>query len=224
MEDVGTRLDKAAKLGGFRSRRQMAQELGINYRTMVNWVERNKITEKGALTISSKIPISQRYLLTGEGEAQQATPSAVTQEESTDTAQRHAIKAEVLSVRPGAGRGDELEAVDLFETGERILIDRSLLKTSPKGRLKALQVDGYSMVPMLFPDSWVVVDETKEFRGDGLYVINFDNTLMVKLLEANLSTGSLWVKSVNPDYESWEIKPGDQRVFEIYGKVVRCII
>ncbi len=46
----------------------MAQALGINYRTMVNWVENNKISEKGAIQIASKIPISQTYLLTGEGD------------------------------------------------------------------------------------------------------------------------------------------------------------
>ena len=117
-----------------------------------------------------------------------------------------------------------MEAIDVFDSGQRIYIDKALFKTPPKGKVRAMQVDGYSMVPMLFPDSWVLVDETKEFVGDGLYVINWNNVLMVKLLEVNLETGNLWVKSVNHEYDSWEIKEEDQRPFEIYGKVLRCII
>ncbi len=70
MDDVGTRLDKAAKLGGYKSRRKMAEALGIPYSTLNKWVNKNAISEKGAVQISSKIPISQTYLLTGEGEAE----------------------------------------------------------------------------------------------------------------------------------------------------------
>ncbi|BAF69572.1 LexA family transcriptional regulator [Nitratiruptor sp. SB155-2] len=130
----------------------------------------------------------------------------------------------ILSVRPSAGKTTNFEAIDIFDSGQSAIIDKIFIKKPVKGRLRAMQVDGYSMIPMLFPDSWVIVDETKEFTGDGLYVINFDNVLMVKLLEMNLNTGNLWVKSANPDYDSWEIKADDQRHFEIYGKVIRCII
>jgi len=162
-----------------------------------------------------KFHLSPHWLLTGEGEMY---------EKSSSSADRDSIEVEILSVRPSAGAGSNLEAVDLFDSGEKLYIDKMLFKKPPKGKIRAMQVDGYSMVPMLFPDSWVLVDETKEFTGDGLYVINFDNILMVKLLEMNLDTGNLWVKSVNPDYDSWEIKSSDQRHFEIFGKVVRCII
>ena len=70
MDDVGKRLDKAAKIGGYKSRRQMAKALGISYDTFNNWVRNNKITEKGAVKIASQIPISQTYLLTGEGDTE----------------------------------------------------------------------------------------------------------------------------------------------------------
>lgn len=43
------------------------------------------------------------------------------------------------------------------------------------GNIKAIRVDGYSMVPMLLPDSWVIFEERSEFKGDGLYIINYAN-------------------------------------------------
>ena len=77
MDDVGARLDKAAKLGGFKSRRKMAKALGISYNTMNNWITRGKITEKGAVQIASKIPIPLTYLLTGESSAEPCKPKVI---------------------------------------------------------------------------------------------------------------------------------------------------
>ena len=193
--------------------KELCEAIGIKYPTLDTWKNRDKIPDKRLEEIAKKLGVTKEWLLHGEGDIF-----------TSDEKGEDSIEAEVVSVRPGAGLGDNLEAVDLFSTGEKILIDRSLFKTPPKGKLRAMQVDGYSMVPMLFPDSWVIIDETNEFVGDGLYVINVDNVLMVKLIERNLATGNLWVKSVNPQYDSWEIKDEDQRVFEIYGKVIRCII
>lgn len=49
---------------------------------------------------------------------------------------------------------------------------KPFLKTTPKN-MKAIKVDGYSMVPMLLPDSWVVFEETHKYQGDGLYIFKF---------------------------------------------------
>ena len=68
MVDVGKRLDKAAEIGGFRSRRQMAGELDIPYSTMNKWVDRDKIPANGIMKITSKIKISRTYLETGTGD------------------------------------------------------------------------------------------------------------------------------------------------------------
>jgi len=212
-KEIVDRMKQATKS---RTYEELAQKLGVTLSTLNSWKQRDKVPEKNILKCAHDFNIDYQWLLTGKSKSQA--------DKNTSLTPSDAIEVEVLSVRPGAGHGTELEAVDLFDTGERIVIDRSLLKTPPKGKLRAMQVDGYSMVPMLFPDSWVIIDESKEFRGDGLYVINVDNVLMVKLIEKNLSTGNLMVKSVNPDYDSWEVSADDQRVFEIYGKVVRCII
>lgn len=128
-----------------------------------------------------------------------------------------------VALKASAGSGNHLESIDKFEVVETMTISRSLLKTQPNGTLRLIGVDGYSMVPMLYPDSLVLFDEHPEWRGDGLYILNWRNELMVKILQID-PHGKLHIKSANKDYDSWVIDPEDQSVFHIVGKVLRIII
>lgn len=133
------------------------------------------------------------------------------------------LKIHRVALKASAGCGNHLESIDKFEVVETMTISRSLLKTQPNGTLRLIGVDGYSMVPMLYPDSLVLFDEHPEWRGDGLYILNWRNELMVKLLQID-PFGKLHIKSANKDYESWIIDPDDESVFHIVGKVLRIII
>ncbi|WP_201353731.1 LexA family transcriptional regulator [Hydrogenimonas urashimensis] len=248
MDDVARRLDKAVELGGFKSRRQMAEVLGISYNTLNTWIKNGSISEKGAVKIASKIPIAQNYLLTGEGIPEKHIdihelfgrekkeynsvfadawdPKIL---DMLKKAQKNEeIKRQVaiprLTAKASARSGNNIESIDVFETGEVLFVDRSLFKTHPKN-VRAIQVDGYSMVPVLLPDSWVFFTETSEWTGDALYVLLFRNILMVKLVEADPKTGNLWIKSANPDYDSWQYDPTqDQSTIKIIGRVIRCMV
>lgn len=133
------------------------------------------------------------------------------------------LKIQRVALKASAGGGNHLKSIDKFEVVETMTISRSLLKTQPNGTLRLIGVDGYSMVPMLYPDSLVLFDEHPEWRGDGLYILNWRNELMVKILQID-PHGKLHIKSANKDYESWIIDPDDQSVFSIVGKVLRIII
>lgn len=133
------------------------------------------------------------------------------------------LKIQRIALKASAGSGNHLESIDKFEVVETMTISRSLLKTQPNGTLRLIGVDGYSMVPMLYPDSLVLFDEYPEWRGDGLYILNWRNELMVKILQID-PHGKLHIKSANKEYESWIVDPDDQSVFSIVGKVLRIII
>ena len=133
------------------------------------------------------------------------------------------ITATKLSPHVSAGNGSNIESIDSVEKMGEFVLDICTFKTPPPSKLFAMQVDGYSMTPMIFPDSWVVFDDTTNFKGDGLYIINWRNVLMVKLLQVN-SDGMLRIVSANKDYESYTVEPDDQSVFRIFGKVLRTII
>ncbi|ELN5506878.1 helix-turn-helix transcriptional regulator, partial [Campylobacter coli] len=75
------------------------------------------------------------------------------------------------------------------------------------------------------PDSWVIFEEVHEYQGDGLYILNFDNQLMVKLLQLDPISKILDIISVNKDYKSYSIDLKDSQIeLIIQGKVLRSII
>ncbi|WP_314989404.1 LexA family transcriptional regulator [uncultured Campylobacter sp.] len=130
-----------------------------------------------------------------------------------------------LSSAVGAGESVDINGVEVYDTDVLVPFSQMLFKVRPKkiDRIRCMQVDGYSMVPMLFPDSWVIADVTAKFEGDGLYIINYCDNFMVKLLQKS-PDGTLHIKSVNKDYESYDIGPDDDAQVYIVGKVLRRVI
>jgi phage repressor protein C with HTH and peptisase S24 domain len=134
------------------------------------------------------------------------------------------IRIPKLSVTASCGGGSNLESIDTFEENGVMEIDADTLKVTISKGLRSIKVAGYSMVPMLFPDSWVIFDQSGEYKGEGLYVLNWDNTLMVKLLQLT-PHGQMRIISANKEYESYTIDRNNdsQLIFYIVGKVVRII-
>lgn len=130
-----------------------------------------------------------------------------------------------LSSAVGAGESVDINGVEVYDTDILVPFSQMLFKVRPKkiDRIRCMQVDGYSMVPMLFPDSWVIADVTAKFEGDGLYIINYCDNFMVKLLQKS-PDGTLHIKSVNKEYDSYDIGPDDDAQVYIVGKVLRCVI
>ncbi|WP_349252810.1 S24 family peptidase, partial [Campylobacter gastrosuis] len=130
-----------------------------------------------------------------------------------------------LSSKVGAGESVDVDGIEIYDTDILVPFSAKLFKVRPQNtnNIRCMRVDGYSMIPMLYPDSWVIADVTARFSGDGLYIINFCGSFMVKLLQ-KAPNGTLYIKSVNKDYQSYEIGPDDQTEVYIVGKVLRCVI
>jgi hypothetical protein len=132
----------------------------------------------------------------------------------------------ILSHQILIGTKSDNENVEAIDTPKAMPISKFYFKT-PQNRehLRVTNVDGYSMIPMLIPDSHVIFDITiTSYMGDGLYVINFKNILMVKLLQIT-ERGTLKIISVSKEYESYEADINYQRVmFSIIGKVIKTIM
>lgn len=145
--------------------------------------------------------------------------------EEADQVSYDQILIRKLSSAVGAGESVDINGVEVYDTDILVPFSQMLFKVRPKkaDRIRCMQVDGYSMVPMLFPDSWVIADVTAKFEGDGLYIINYCDNFMVKLLQKS-PDGTLHIKSVNKDYESYDIGLDDDAQVYIVGKVLRCVI
>lgn len=138
--------------------------------------------------------------------------------------QRDQIFIRQLSSNVGAGESVDIDGVEVYDTEVLIPFSKMLFRLKPDvEKLRCMRVSGYSMIPMLYPDSWVIADINKEFKGDGLYIINYSGNFMVKLLQ-KAPDGTLEIISINKEYKSYEIGPDDDTQAYIIGKVLRCVI
>lgn len=188
-------LDKWLDETNLNTYKELAEYLGVAQNTLDIWKRRGNVPEKNILKYN---------------QMQQKIADGV-------------IYIPKLSLSASAGSGNNLESIDAFEKNGTLVIDAETLKVTNYKALKAIKVEGYSMIPMLLPDSWVIFDDTKEFKGDGLYILNWDNNLMVKLVQLN-PNGQLEIISVNKEYKSYEVDKDSQIIFRIFGKVVRTIL
>ena len=136
----------------------------------------------------------------------------------------NAVFITALNSKVGAGESIDINGTQVCDTETKMPFSLTLFKTPPRVKnLRCMQVSGYSMIPTLYPDSWVIFELGCEFLGDGLYVINFGDSLMVKLVQRS-PNGALDIISTNKEYKSYRIDAGDETSIKIIGKVLRCII
>ena len=68
-------------------------------------------------------------------------------------------------------------------------------------------------------------EDNRNYKGDGLYIINYAGQLMVKLLQLDPAQKILDIISVNKEYKSYSVALAEsQAEVIIVGKVLRCII
>lgn len=187
---------------------------------IVNWNKAHAIPDSKLKEIYYRFDTDESYIVKGEIDPF-STCTHGNYSKSGDVSV-NIIQVSKLDLKASAGGGNNIDDIEALSCGT-LSIDKSFIKGDVIN-LKAIQVDGYSMVPMLLPDSWVLFSLNEVFVGDGLYILNWRNVLMVKLLQVNPENGRLRIISANRDYESWEIDPDDQSVFHIIGKVQRVIM
>lgn len=195
------KLNELKDLWGFKTDNELADHLGITKFALDNWVKRDKISNEWLLKIGQ-----------------------MTEKKSnSDDADLYFIH-KTTSVKASAGGGNELEGVRSYQTGELMPIAKAFFKVPPGKNLNSMEVEGESMTPMLRSGDWVIFREDGAFAGDGLYVINFSDQLMVKILQLT-PRGMLKIVSVNPNFQSYEIDLNEtQEHFKIVGKVLKSIV
>ena len=208
MRSINKILDTLRKRTNSKTDKEMCEILKIPYGTLDRWKANDEIPAKRLIEFADKLNISVDELKNGN---------------TTQSNDTFSIK-KITSYFASAGGGNEINDIEVYDTDEVLQIDKAFFKLPPSKNARAIRVDGYSMVPMLLPDSWVIFEEESEFKGDGLYVINYSGQLMVKLLQLT-PKGILRVISKNEDFESYEIKVNeDNQYFHIVGKVIKSIV
>lgn len=180
--------------------KELREKLGVERPAMDKWINRNSIPDTAFKKFDQVCKSMQKQ----------------------SNADGYWIKK--INQKVGAGTSVDITEVDVIDEDDKFFVPATFFKTIMKNeKLRMAQVDGYSMVPMLHPDNWVIFEKTKEFKGDGLYVVMYNDNLMVKILQKT-PRGNLYIKSTNKDYESFELDENTCGSCQIIGKVIKCII
>jgi transcriptional regulator with XRE-family HTH domain len=104
-------------------------------------------------------------------------------EENLPTETLHVKK--IANINVSAASGYSIDAIDEYIDTDTLQISQySLPNHYNIQHLRAIKVDGKSMLPTLIPDEYVIIDVSqKKYVGDGLYVVNYGGNLIVKRLQ-----------------------------------------
>ena len=132
-------LDSLKDIYSIKTDAELTVFLDVTPAAMAKWIGRNKIPEK----------IYNQY---GQNVS------------NKDIRLNNIIKIPKLSSKVSAGYN--VQAIDSIEKIGELILDVSLFKTPPPKKLFAMQVDGYSMIPMIFPDTRVIFHDCKQYKGE----------------------------------------------------------
>lgn len=133
----------------------------------------------------------------------------------------------IANISVSAGNGYAVDSIDEYNDIDTLQISKHGIPSRYEpSMLRAIKVDGKSMLPTLLPDEYVIIDITqKRYSGDGLYVVNYGGNLLVKRLQfVPERGGTIEIISDNPDFKSYKlIMADDQTSLYIIGRVITQI-
>lgn len=88
-----------------------------------------------------------------------------------------------------------------------------------KNKLCLIEAKGDSMEPTLFNKDLLLIDMQQTVLNDGIYVIQYNNNLLVKRIQKKLD-GTIVIKSDNSFYESEQLTPNNEYDIQVVGEVV----
>lgn len=191
---------------------EMCYALGINYSTLDNWKTKDEIPAKRLLEFSKKFDISI-----------DALKNSVYKKNHSSLMDYDGYKIIKISHSASAGVLTDIDGVEVYDTDDFIFLSKNFFKTkiNPE-KTRVVEVVGDSMSPTLNSGDHVIINLSNEFVSDGIYVINYKNIFMVKMLQQK-PDGSMTIRSINSLYENYDLKEEDQNVFYIIGKVIKTI-
>ncbi|HEX8655693.1 MAG TPA: S24 family peptidase [Allosphingosinicella sp.] len=195
------------------------------------------IQEQGAdyLSLSRLLGRNAAYI---QQYIKRGTPRRLGEDDRLLLARYFGVSEEVLGGRPrAADAADALVRVPRLEIGAsagpgalagdesargHIAFDPAWLRrvTSDAKYLSLIQVEGDSMAPTLADSDEILVDrgDTAERLRDGIYVLRFDDALMVKRIVRNPFGATVSIRSDNEAYPSWP--DCDPAMVAIVGRVL----
>ena len=179
---LSDRIIYARKSKGFKQK-ELANILKVSLPTM-NHYESGKRTPNSELLsqIAKILECDPGWLLTGEGQAEKK--KTYSNESMSSTTLNDFVLVPRYNIEVSAGGGSVIHSEQIVDhlAFKASWVSKEL-RADPKNLLLIHSI-GDSMEPTLRSGDLFLVDRNKaRMKGDGIYLINFDNGLMVKRLE-----------------------------------------
>jgi len=126
---------------------------------------------------------------------------------------------ELYDQEAAAGRGRDTED---HPEKSYFNIPYSLILPHRPENLKAVYVSGDSMTGEHINDGDIVIFNTKQIEGNGIYVVSVGNSLLVKRVDFDQVNQALELISANPAYENRRYSMYELDDIRVEGRVVVC--
>lgn len=142
-------------------------------------------------------------------------------------------QAPILNMQDLKGEIEDFIPIDIFEPRSNQSLDQCLIGRMAVNyksfygwfngnpyNIKIIRFNSDSMEPTIASGSLIMYDSSQlAYSGDGLYLIIYDNQIMLKRLQKTSSDGFV-VKSENPRYQ--DIRCENDEI-EILGRAINCL-
>ena len=187
------------------SKKDFAESLGLslsmNYQISTG---RLRLPRELLERLSSVYSVNLHWFLTGNGQSGL----------DLDTAE-----IELYEQEAAAGRGRDVEA---YPEKSYFNIPYDLIRPHRPENLKAVYVSGDSMIDEHIDDGDIVIFNTKQKEGNGIYVVSVGNSLLVKRIDFTQSNDVVVLISANQAYEPRRYTGSEFEDIHISGRVVAC--
>ena len=130
------------------------------------------------------------------------------------------LEIEIFDQEAAAGYGRETED---YPEKRYFNLPSSIIHPHRAENLKAVYVSGDSMVNDKIFNGDIVIFNTRQIEGNGIYVVSIGNTLVVKRIDFDTKNKSLTFISANENYEPRQYSGQELDDIFIAGRVVVCI-
>ena len=127
---------------------------------------------------------------------------------------------ELLELEAATGRGIEDED---YPDRRMIQVPYETIKPHRSQNLKAVYVSGDSMIDEKINDGDIVIFNSQQTEGNGIYVVSIGSTRLVKRVQFDEFENTIILISANTAYAPRIIKDDELEMFRIQGRVVSCL-
>lgn len=214
--DVLSRLMRALDA---RSDAELARALGISPQSVSGARRRGEVPPAWVQSCAERTGCNAHWLFFGQGPMYLPDPAEEAGRTGADGPEVEMITIPLVEARLSAGTGS-LEVNAGAEGGHAFRGDFLRRKGNPR-RMVLMRVSGDSMVPEIFDNDLVLLDQGQtEISPGRLYAVGFEDAIYIKRID--MLPGKIILRSVNPAYApvTLDLRGDCAEQFRVIGRVL----